>query len=58
MTLGNVAKLYSSFAKYPMGKYLFSQLFCLKAPYFMSISPIVNDMKAGYGESDREPAYR
>jgi hypothetical protein len=36
-----------------MGKYLFSQLFCLKAPYFRTISPIVNDMKAGHGESCR-----
>ena len=50
MTLGNVAKMYNTITKYPLGKYVFSQLFCLKAPYFMSINPMVNDLKSGYGK--------
>jgi hypothetical protein len=49
MTLTSVAKMYDKLTKYPFGKAIFSNLFCIKAPYFMSISPMVNDLKSGYG---------
>jgi hypothetical protein len=49
MSLGSVLKSYNKLASLPLGKYIFSKIFCLNAPYFLSISPIVNDLKAGFG---------
>lgn len=34
-----VLELYRKFARFPMGKWLFSQMVCLRAPYFSSIAP-------------------
>mmetsp|Transcript_89667 Transcript_89667/g.175488 ORF Transcript_89667/g.175488 Transcript_89667/m.175488 type:complete len:161 (+) Transcript_89667:157-639(+) len=48
MSLGNVLGMYNKFAKYPLGKAIFSKLFCLKAPYFRTISPGINDLKPGH----------
>ena len=43
----NVLKMYNSFSKYPLGKHLFSALFCMKAPYFLTIFPVVSELKEG-----------
>jgi len=34
-----VLELYRNFARFPMGKWLFSKLVCFRAPYFASIAP-------------------
>eukprot|EP01031_Cornospumella_fuschlensis_P028636 gene28636-34572_t len=46
--MGKVLDIYNALEPYPMGKWIFSLLFCLAAPYFFSISPQVNEMKPGY----------
>ncbi|MDX1496553.1 MAG: hotdog fold domain-containing protein [Salinisphaeraceae bacterium] len=38
-------KLYQSCERLPLGKQLFSRALCFKAPFFSSISPVVNDLK-------------
>ena len=43
----NVLKIYKSLASYPLGKHIFSALFSLKAPYFMTIFPVVRELKEG-----------
>mmetsp|Transcript_21183 Transcript_21183/g.50117 ORF Transcript_21183/g.50117 Transcript_21183/m.50117 type:complete len:162 (+) Transcript_21183:39-524(+) len=43
----NVLSLYRKCAPYPMGKQAFSLMFCMKAPYFWSIRPLVEDLKPG-----------
>mmetsp|Transcript_10899 Transcript_10899/g.17742 ORF Transcript_10899/g.17742 Transcript_10899/m.17742 type:complete len:111 (-) Transcript_10899:1150-1482(-) len=48
MSLGKVVQIYSQMTKYPFGKTIFSYLFSFQAPYFLSIRPIVNEMKSGY----------
>ncbi len=42
----NLVKLYSKFARWPGGKFLFSKLASLKAPYFSSIKPYISDLTA------------
>ena len=41
----NVLGLYNRFKAMPLGKHLFSAAFCLQAPYFMNIYPVVNDLR-------------
>ena len=43
----NLLKLYSAFAKYPGGKHLVSALFSLKAPYFLTILPVIRELSVG-----------
>ena len=50
MPFGNLAKTYEKITKYPFGKAAFSYMFSFYAPYFLSIKPMVNDMKPGFGE--------
>ena len=40
-------KLYESCANLPLGKQIFSKALCTKAPFFSSISPVVNDLVPG-----------
>jgi len=41
-------KLWQSFACVPGGKWAFSRVLCLKAPYFGSIRPAFVELKLGY----------
>lgn len=43
----NVLKLFQLFSKWPLGKKIFSWLFCLKAPYFGSIKPRFETIESG-----------
>jgi len=45
-----VLKLYNSCSKLPFGKWIYSKLFCFKAPYFGTIKPVFVVLKPGYGE--------
>ena len=47
----NVLSLYRRLAPWPAGRWLFSQLVCLKAPYFASVSPRIVDLAPGRGEA-------
>ncbi|WP_202844260.1 hotdog fold domain-containing protein [Luteimonas saliphila] len=47
----NVLQLYRSLSGKPLGRWLFSQLVCLKAPYFGSISPRIVSLAPGRGEA-------
>lgn len=42
-----VLKLYNRLSPAPGGRWLFSRLICLKAPYFGSIKPSVTEMRPG-----------
>ncbi len=42
-----VLELYRNFARFPMGKWLFSQLVCFRAPYFGSIAPLFRELAPG-----------
>lgn len=42
-----VLELYRKFSRFPMGKWLFSRVVCLKAPYFASISPAFDSLAPG-----------
>ncbi len=44
------AKLWNKFSSKPFGKNLFSLAFGLKAPYFLTILPRVQDMRVGYAK--------
>lgn len=41
-------KLYNKLSPLPMGKSIFSILFSMKAPYFLTIFPHVEDLKRGH----------
>ena len=41
---------YEKLSGVPMGKLLFSKMVCLKAPFFSSISPLINEFKPNYCE--------
>lgn len=41
-------KIWQRFAKAPGGKWAFSKLVCLKAPYFSSIQPLFEELKPEY----------
>lgn len=42
---------YRTLEKYPGGKWVFSMMFSLAAPYFMTIRPLVNEFKPGHGQT-------
>ena len=46
--MSQALKIWKSLENKPAGKYLFSKLLCLKAPYFGSISPLFEDLKPEY----------
>ncbi len=48
--MNQVMKVYQTCAKLPLGKALFSQLICFKAPYFGSIKPRFLELRPGYCE--------
>ena len=41
-------KIWQRLANAPGGKWAFSKLVCLKAPYFSSIQPVFEELKPGY----------
>ncbi|WP_431688081.1 hotdog fold domain-containing protein [Hahella sp. NBU794] len=43
-------RLYHSFARLPLGAWLFSRALCFKAPYFSSIRPRIRQLKPGLSE--------
>jgi acyl-coenzyme A thioesterase PaaI-like protein len=43
----NALHLFATFARFPLGKRLFSFLFCLKAPYFGTIRPCFEEVGKG-----------
>lgn len=48
--MSTALSLYNRFEKIPLGKWLFSRLVCLKAPYFGTIRPRFVELRPGYGE--------
>ncbi len=46
----SVLGLWSRLAAMPGGKWLFSRIICLKAPYFSSVRPCFIDLRPGYCE--------
>ena len=46
-----ILHLYRRLAGWPAGRWLFSQLVCLKAPYFGSIAPRIVALEPGRGEA-------
>ena len=57
MSFGNVLKMWQSMsARGSLGKSLFSTLFCVKAPYFMTILPSVRELAPGLAVVSPKPA--
>lgn len=48
--MASTLDLWKSFANKPGGKWAFSRLLCLKAPFFGSISPVFESLRPGYCE--------
>lgn len=48
--MSQALKLWNSFKNKPAGKWTFSKLLCLKAPYFSSISPVFEQLAPNYCE--------
>lgn len=48
--MSQTLKLWNRFKNKPAGKWTFSKLLCLKAPYFSSISPVFERLEANYAE--------
>ena len=48
--MSQTLKLWNRFKNKPAGKWTFSKLLCLKAPYFSSISPVFKRLEANYAE--------
>ena len=48
--VGGVVPLYAKLERLPLGKKLFTQAVCYKAPYFKTISPLITELRAGYCE--------
>ena len=48
----NLLKLYKQCSRYPLGKHLVSLAFCLKAPYFLTIRPLITLMDKGHVEME------
>ena len=40
-------RIYRSLENLPLGRWLFTRLICLRAPYFSSISPLFMDLRPG-----------
>ena len=47
----DVLKIYRSLERKPFGRWLFSRLICLKAPYFASIAPRIVALRPNHGEA-------
>lgn len=47
----DLVALHRRFSRWPGGRWLFSRLVCLKAPYFASISPLVERLEANRCEA-------
>ena len=43
----NMLNLYNKVAGLPLGKRIFSKMVCIKAPYFNTIKPLFEELKAG-----------
>ena len=41
------AQLFQSFSRYPLGKQLFSRAVTRRAPYFASVSPLIEELRPG-----------
>jgi len=50
MSDNKVLQLYQKILRWPFGKYIFSTFSARMAPYFSSISPLVEELKPGYCE--------
>ncbi len=48
--MNQLMNIYKKCERLPLGKYIFSKLVCLKAPYFNSISPLFVELRPGYCE--------
>lgn len=48
--MSQALKMWNTLKNKPAGKWTFSKLICLKAPYFSSISPVFEELKASYCE--------
>ena len=48
--MSQTLKLWNRFKNKPAGKWTFSKLLCLKAPYFSSISPVFERLETNYAE--------
>lgn len=48
MSFFNVLKLYNRLETLPFGKSLFSKAFSIYAPYFLTINPLVEELKSGH----------
>jgi len=48
--MNRLLKIYSTCLKLPFGKRIFSKMVCLQAPYFGTIKPVFQELKAGYCE--------
>ena len=44
----NVLKEYKRCLSYPFGRTVFSFLYCMQAPYFLTIEPMVTDLRYGH----------
>lgn len=40
-------RIYRRLAGLPLGRWIFTRLICLRAPYFASISPLILDLRSG-----------
>lgn len=48
--MSQALKIWNTLVNKPAGKWTFSKLICLKAPYFSSISPVFETLRANYCE--------
>jgi|GEM_PF-3780007 len=48
--MATTLELWNKVSAFPKGKWTFSRMLCLKAPYFGSISPLFIDLKPNYCE--------
>lgn len=46
----SLIRLYEQFSRRPLGRRLFSRAVCLRAPYFGSIAPTIEVLRAGHCE--------
>ncbi|TAL39484.1 MAG: DUF4442 domain-containing protein [Spirochaetes bacterium] len=48
--MSTALSIYRRMERLPLGKYFFSRILCLKAPYFGTIRPRFIELRPGYGE--------
>jgi acyl-coenzyme A thioesterase PaaI-like protein len=46
--MNSVLNIYATCLKFPFGKWIFSKMICIKAPYFGSIKPLFVELQPGY----------